>query len=417
MAMTIAEKILARASGLKEAYAGDYVTARVDVAMSHEETRGVLRHFKEAGVEKVWDSEKIVILFDHYTPPPTVSAAEAHKAIREFVRRQGIKYFYDVREGICHQVMPEKGHVRPGELIVGTDSHTITYGAFGAAGTGIGAIEMAAVWATGELWFKVPETIRFIVSGKLPYRVMSKDIILYIAGKYGIDVAQYKSVEFTGSVIDELSIDSRMTLTNMSVEIGAKFSFIAPDEKTIDYVKARSSKPFTPVRSDPEAIYEKTYYINVDELEPQVACPHSVANVKPISQVEGIRIDQAFLGSCTNGRFEDLSIAAEILKDRKIHPDVRMIVVPASREVYEKALNTGVINILLKAGANICFPACGPCFGSHLGLLASGEKCISSANRNFKGRMGSPESEIYLASPATVAASAVKGEIADPRKL
>ncbi|MEM1545674.1 MAG: 3-isopropylmalate dehydratase large subunit [Candidatus Methanomethylicia archaeon] len=417
MGMTIAEKILARASGSREVYAGDYVTARIDVAMSHEESRRVLLHFREAGVKRVWDPERIVILFDHYTPPPTVMAAEVHKSIRSFVKEQGIKYFYDIKEGICHQVMPEKGHVRPGELIVGTDSHTITYGAFGAASTGIGAIEMAVVWATGELWFKVPETVRFIISGKMPYRVMSKDIILHIAGKYGVDVAQYKSIEFTGPVIDEMSIDSRMTLTNMSVEIGAKFSFIPPDEKTVGYVKARTGKPFTPVKSDPDATYDKTYYIDVSDLEPQVACPHSVDNVKPVSQVEGIKIDQAFLGSCTNGRFEDLSIAAEILKGKKIHPDVRMIIVPASREIYMRALNNGIINIFLEAGASICFPACGPCFGSHLGLLASGEKCISSANRNFKGRMGSPDSEIYLASPATVVASAIMGEITDPRKL
>lgn len=417
MGMTMAEKILARASGLKEVHAGDYVTAKIDVAMAHEGAGWTLPHFRETGAKKVWDPERIVILLDHYTPPPTVAGAELHKTIREFVEEQGIKHFYDVREGICHQVLPEKGHVRPGELIVGTDSHTTTYGAFGAAGTGIGFTEMAVVWATGELWFMVPETIKFIISGKMPRRVMSKDVILYIAGKYGTEVAQYKSIEFTGPAVDEMSIASRMTLSNMSLEIGAKFAFVPPDEKTIDYVKARTEKSFTPIRSDPEATYEKTYDVEVSALEPQVACPHSVDNVKPVTQVEGIKINQAFLGSCTNGRFEDLSIAAEIMKGEKVHSNVRMIVIPASKEVYKKALRAGLIDIFLDAGALVSFPACGPCFGNHLGLLAAGEKCISSANRNFKGRMGSADAEIYLASPATVAASAVKGEITDPRKI
>lgn len=417
MGMTVAEKILARASGLKEVYPGDYVTAKIDIAMAHEGAGWALPHFREAGVKKVWDAKRIVILLDHFTPPPTVAGAELHKTVRKFVEEQGIKHFYDVREGICHQVLTEKGHVRPGELIVGTDSHTTTYGAFGAAGTGIGFTEMAVVWATGELWFRVPETIKFVILGKIPRRVMSKDMILHIAGKYGTDVAQYKSIEFAGAVRNEMSIASRMTLCNMGVEIGAKFALIAPDGKTIDYVKARTEKTFTPVKSDLEATYEKTYDLDVSALEPQVACPHSVGNVKPVTKVEGIKIDQAFLGSCTNGRFEDLSIAAEIMKGEKVHSKVRMIVIPASKEVYRKALRAGLIDIFLDAGALVCYPSCGPCFGNHLGLLAAGEKCISSANRNFKGRMGSADAEIYLASPATVAATAVKGEITDPRKI
>lgn len=417
MGMTIAEKILARASGLKEVYAREYVTAKIDVAMSHEATAWVIPNFVEAGFKRVWNPEKIVIMFDHFSPAPTEAAAEMHKTVRNFVKEQGIRNFYDIREGIGHQVMVEKGHVRPGELVVATESHTTTYGALGAAATGIGFTEMAVVWATGELWFKVPETIKFVISGKLPDKVFSKDIMLHIAGKYGLEVAQYKSIEFSGSVVDELSISSRLTMCNVALELGAKFALVAPDEKTINYVKSRTEKPFTPITSDLDASYENVYELDVSSLEPLVACPNSVSNVKPVTQVEGIEIDQAFLGSCTNGRFEDLRIAAEIIKNKKIDPKVRMIVIPASREVYMDSLKAGLIDIFLNAGAIVLYPSCGPCFGNHLGLLAAGEKCISSAARNFKGRMGSPNAEIYLASPATVAASALKGVITDPRKI
>jgi len=417
MPMTLAEKILARASGNKEVVAGDYVTAKIDVAMAHEGAAWVIDEVMKAGIGRVWDPERIVILFDHWAPAPTELTAEMHKKIREFVKRHKIKHFYDIKAGICHQVMPEMGHVRPGELIVGTDSHTTTYGAFGAGGTGIGTTDMAVVFATGELWFRVPESIKFRVKGTLPKYVTSKDVILKIAGDYGTEVAQYKSVEFEGPTISNMSIASRMTLSNMAMEIGAKFALIAPDDKTISYVKSRTTKPFTPLYPDPDAIYEKMYELDVSDLEPQVAFPHSVGNVKPISKAEGIKIDQAFLGSCTNGRLEDLVAAAEVLKDRKVHPDVRMIVIPASREVYLEALRAGIIETLLKAGAVVCNPTCGPCMGTHLGLLAEGERCISSSNRNFKGRMGSSKAEIYLASPYVVAASAVKGEITDPRKL
>jgi 3-isopropylmalate/(R)-2-methylmalate dehydratase large subunit len=415
--MTLAEKILARASGNKEVVAGDYVTAKIDVAMAHEGAAWVIDEVMKAGIGRVWDPERIVILFDHWAPAPTELTAEMHKKIREFVKRHKIKHFYDIKAGICHQVMPEMGHVRPGELIVGTDSHTTTYGAFGAGGTGIGTTDMAVVFATGELWFRVPESIKFRVKGTLPKYVTSKDVILKIAGDYGTEVAQYKSVEFEGPTISNMSIASRMTLSNMAMEIGAKFALIAPDDKTISYVKSRTTKPFTPLYPDPDAIYEKMYELDVSDLEPQVAFPHSVGNVKPISKAEGIKIDQAFLGSCTNGRLEDLAAAAEVLKDRRVHPDVRMIVIPASREVYLEALRAGIIETLLKAGAVVCNPTCGPCMGTHLGLLAEGERCISSSNRNFKGRMGSSKAEIYLASPYVVAASAVKGEITDPRKL
>jgi len=417
MPMTLAEKILARASGNKEVAAGDYVTAKIDVAMAHEGAAWVIDELMKAGIDRVWDPERIVILFDHWAPAPTELTATMHKKIREFVKRHKIKHFYDIKAGICHQIMPEMGHVRPGELIVGTDSHTTTYGAFGAGGTGIGTTDMAVVFATGELWFRVPESIKFRIRGALPKYVTSKDVILKIAGEYGTEVAQYKSVEFEGPTISNMSIASRMTISNMAMEIGAKFALIPPDDKTIEYVKSRTTKPFTPLYPDPDAVYEKVYELDVSDLEPQVAFPHSVDNVKPISEAEGIKIDQAFIGSCTNGRFEDLAAAAEILKDRKVHPDVRLIVIPASREVYLEALRAGIIEIMLKAGAVVCNPTCGPCMGTHLGLLAEGERCISTSNRNFKGRMGSPKSEIYLASPYVVAASAVKGEITDPRKL
>ncbi|MDI9619476.1 MAG: 3-isopropylmalate dehydratase large subunit [Candidatus Nezhaarchaeota archaeon] len=417
MPMTLAEKILARASGNREVAAGDYVTAKIDVAMAHEGASWVIDELMRAGIDKVWDSERIVILFDHWAPAPTELTATMHKKVREFVKRHKIKHFYDIKAGICHQIMPEMGHVRPGELIVGTDSHTTTYGAFGAGGTGLGTTDMAVVFVTGELWFRVPETIKFQVDGSLPKYVTSKDVILKIAGKYGTEVAQYKSVEFEGSAIRAMSLASRMTLSNMTMEIGAKFALIAPDDKTISYVKSRTTKPFTPMYPDPDASYEKVYELNVSDLEPQVAFPHSVDNVKPVSEAEGVKVDQALIGSCTNGRLEDLAAAAEILKNRKVHPDVRLIVIPASREVYLEALRAGIIETLLEAGAVVCNPTCGPCMGTHLGLLAEGERCISSSNRNFKGRMGSSKSEIYLASPYVVAASAVRGEITDPRKL
>jgi len=415
--MTLAEKILARASGNKEVAAGDYVTAKIDVAMAHEGAAWVIDELMKAGIDRVWDPERIVIMFDHWAPAPTELTATMHKKVREFVKKHGIKHFYDVKAGICHQIMHELGHVRPGELIVGTDSHTTTYGALGAGGTGIGTTDMAVVWVTGELWFRVPETVKFYIKGSLPKYVMSKDVILYIAGKYGTEVAQYKSVEFDGPTVKEMSVASRMTMCNMAIEIGGKFGLVAPDEKAVEYVKARTNKPFTPLYPDPDAVYEKVYEVDVSELEPQVAFPHSVGNVKPISQAEGIKINQAFLGSCTNGRLEDLAAAAEILRGRKVHPDVRMIVIPASRQVYMEALKAGILEVFLEAGAVICNPTCGPCMGTHLGLLAEGERCISSSNRNFKGRMGSPKAEIYLASPYTVAASAVTGEITDPRKL
>jgi len=417
--VNICEKILARASGKKEVSPGEIVEAKVDMAMVNEITGPLaIEAFHEIGIEKVWDNQRIVMVLDHQIPADSVKSAELHKIMRKFAKEQGIQHFYDVGfGGVCHQVMVEKGHVRPGELIVGADSHTCTYGALGAFGTGIGSTEMAAVFATGRIWLKVPETIKISVTGTFQRFVTAKDLILNVIGQIGADGALYKAIEFNGSTIESLSISERMTLCNMAVEAGAKTGIINPDEKTILYVRNRTNEPFKPLTSDFDAEYEKTIEIDVSGLEPQIACPHSVDNVKSASEVEGTPINQAFIGSCTNGRIEDLRLAAEIIKGRKISNGVRFLVTPASQEVYLQALREGLLETFVEAGACVCNPTCGACFGGHMGLLADGETCISSSNRNFIGRMGSPKAKIYLASPATVAASAIKGEITDPRRL
>ncbi|MCD6411154.1 MAG: 3-isopropylmalate dehydratase large subunit [Thermoplasmata archaeon] len=417
MGKTIAEKILARASNREDIEAGDIVEAEVDLAMSHDNAALVSKVFGEIGAEKVWDPSKIVIILDHRVPANTIKSAEGHKTIRQFVKEQGIENFHDIGEGICHQVLPEKGYVKPGMLIVGTDSHTTTHGAFGAFSTGIGATEMACVWATGKLWLKVPETIKIVINGKLKEMVMAKDVILHIIGEIGSDGANYKAIEFYGEVVDEISVASRMSISNQAMEAGAKVAIVPFDKKTEEFLKNRVKGKMEPVYADEDASYEDVLEFEVSDLEPQVACPHKVDNVKNIREVTGIPIDQAVLGSCTNGRLEDLAIAARILEGKKIQDRVRMIVIPASREVYIEAIRKGYIETFLKAGATIINPGCGPCLGAHQGVLASGERAISSTNRNFKGRMGSPDSEVYLASPATVAASALKGEIADPREV
>ncbi|MEM2994874.1 MAG: homoaconitase large subunit [Candidatus Bathyarchaeia archaeon] len=417
--MNICEKILAKASGKKAVSPGEIIEAKVDMAMINEITGPLaIEAFHKIGVEKVWDNKRIVMVLDHQIPADSVKSAELHKIMREFAKEQKIQYFYDVGfGGVCHQVMVEKGHVKPGELIVGADSHTCTYGALGAFGTGIGSTEMAAVFATGKIWLKVPETIKIDVAGNFQRFVTAKDLILHIIGQIGVDGAIYKAMEFCGPTIERLSVSERMTLCNMAVEAGAKTGIVNPDEKAIAYVKSRMNMPFTPLRSDSDAEYKRVIDVSVDGLEPQVACPSSVDNVKPVSEVEGIPIDQAFIGSCTNGRIEDLRLAAEIIKGRKISSGVRLLVTPASQEVYLEALREGLLETFAGAGACVCNPTCGACFGGHMGLLADGETCISSSNRNFVGRMGSPKAKIYLASPATVAASAVKGEITDPRRL
>jgi len=417
--MNIIEKILANASGKREVSPGEIVEASIDVAMIHDLTGPLaIKSFRKIGAKKVWDKKRIVVILDHIVPASSVISANLHRIVRNFVEEQSIEKFYDVgRGGVCHQVMPEKGHVRPGEVIVGADSHTCTYGAFGAFATGIGSTEMAAVFVTGKLWFRVPEVIKVNVTGKFQNRVTAKDVTLNIVGKIGADGAIYKGLEFGGATIREMSVDGRMVLCNMAVEMGAKAGIIEPDEKTVDYVKGRTDKQFKPVKSDSDAVYEKIVDVDVSDLEPQVAVPHSVDNVKPVSEVEDVEVDQAFIGSCTNGRLEDLRSAALVLKGKKIAGRVRLIVIPASQEIYLNALNEGLIKTFMEAGATIGNPNCGPCLGGHMGILAEGEACISSSNRNFVGRMGSTKSYVYLASPATAAASAITGKITDPRRL
>ncbi|MDH4211401.1 MAG: 3-isopropylmalate dehydratase large subunit [candidate division WOR-3 bacterium] len=412
--MTLAEKILARAAGRKSVKPREVVTAKIDVAMSHENADVVLRAFREIGVEKVWNPDRMVILFDHRVPAESEKTAATHQRIRQFVTKQHIKYFYDLKEGICHQILPEHGHSRPGDVMVGTDSHTTTHGAYGTFATGIGATEMAGVWATGELWFMVPETMMINVTGKFQKYVSAKDLILNIIGKISASGADYRAVEFSGATISDMSLASRMVLTNLSMEMGAKVAFVAPDTKTIDYVRDHTEQKFEPLLPDSDAEYVEEMNIDVSSLTSMIACPHTVDNVKPVSEVAGTRIDQALIGSCTNGRLEDLAAASEILAGKKVSPDVRLLVIPASRRVYLDAMRKGYLEIFVKAGGVVLNPGCGPCLGAHQGLMAPGEVCISTTNRNFKGRMGSSESFIYLASPATVASSALTGVITAP---
>ncbi len=419
--MNITEKILAHASNKRAVQPGDMVDAAVDTIMIHDLTGPLaIEAFKRVGVNHVWNNKKVVIILDHQVPAESVKAAELHKMLREFAKEQQIR-IYDVgKGGICHQVMPEKGHVTPGAVIVGADSHTCTYGAFGAFATGIGSTEAAAVFVQGKIWLKVPGAIKINVTGQFPAYVTPKDLILAIIGRLGVDGAIYKSAEFTGSTIRDMNMAGRMTLCNMVVEMGAKNGIIAPDATTSKFLKGRTTEPlpaFEALRSDADAVYAETAEFDVTSLEPQVACPSSVDNVKPVAELNGTPVDQAFIGSCTNGRIEDLRLAAQVLKGKRVKDGVRALVIPASQEVYAQALQEGLLKVFTAAGAIVCGSACGPCLGGHIGVLASGEICVSTSNRNFIGRMGSTEAKVYLASPATVAASAVTGKITDPRKL
>jgi len=413
--LTIAQKLLAKKEGKPEVLVGEIVNVEPDLAMSHDNAGLVIKQFKEIGLKKVWNPDKIVIPLDHRAPAESEKTATAHHSIRMFVKEQNITNFYDIKEGICHQVVVEKGHILPGELAVGTDSHTTSYGCLGALSTGIGATEMAAVWATGKIWLRVPESIKIVIKGILPKGVYAKDVILHIIGQLTVEGANYKSVEYYGDTIEKMSISERFTMCNLSMEMGAKFAVVPFDKVTKKYLSAVTKKRYAPIFSDRNAIFEKEYEFNIDGLEPQVACPHNVDNVKPIGEVKGIKIDQVVLGSCTNGRLDDLEIAAKILKGKKAHPEVRMLVLPATRSIYLQAMKKGYLRTFLEAGGVVLNPGCGPCLGAHEGILAPGERCLATTNRNFKGRMGSPDSEVFLASPATAAASALRGEIADPR--
>ncbi len=423
--LTISEKIMGRAADT-DARAGDFVLADIDCAMAHDGTSVLaVKAFTEMGASQVWDPDRIVIPFDHIVPSNKEATSVLHRKIREWVRRQGIKNFFDIGDGICHQIVSER-FARPGMLIVGADSHSCTYGALGAFGTGIGATEMAEVFASGKLWFKVPQSIRITVDGALPEMVSAKDMTLHIIGKVGAGGATYKAIEYYGETIADLSIAGRMTLCNMGVEMGAKASIVPPDDVTFDFIGRRGSerngksegdgdgdgRGYSPVYADPDAAYADELFFDVSDLPPQVATPHAVDNVQPVDEVEGTHIDQVFIGSCTNGRFEDLKAAADILDGKKVC--VRTVVAPASRSVLLQAVRAGVVETLLSAGAVILPPGCGPCLGAHQGVLGEGEVCLSTANRNFKGRMGTG-GFIYLASPETAAVTALAGAIADPR--
>jgi len=416
MGQTFAEKIFSKKLD-RDVKVGEIVEVIPDVAMSHDNTAAISHRFKEIGVDRVFKPDIHVIVLDHATPAPTEQYALNHKIVREFVKKYRIPNFYDVNVGICHQVLPEEGFTLPGQVIVGSDSHTTTYGAFGAFATGIGRSEMAVIFATGKIWFRIPESIKITLKGKLPKGIVSKDIILYLIGQIGADGASYKSVEFYGAPIDSLSIDGRMTIANMSVEMGAKNGFLETDEKTLEWLKPRARSKFEVIKADADAKYETELIFDVSDLEPQIACPHNVDNVKPVSESLGVKIHQALLGSCVNGRLEDIAIAAKLIKGKMVHQDVRLLVFPASMNIYRQAMAKGYLATLLEAGAIIMNPGCGPCLGAHEGTLAPGEVCISSSNRNFQGRMGSRDAEIYLGSPATVVGTAIAGETVDFRKL
>ncbi len=416
MGKTISEKIFSLASE-RDSYAGDIVVAEINAAMAHDGTALLaIEAFREMGGKKLWDPTKIVLVIDHVAPSANENFSKVHKTMREFAHEYGAR-ICDVGSGICHQLMVESGLVYPGALVVGADSHTCTYGALGAFATGIGSTEMAAVFISGKLWFKVPESLKVEIEGSLPPMVLPKDVILKIVKVVGADGATYKAVEFAGSAVKSMSVDGRLTLCNMAVEMGAKTGIIEPDDKTKDYMQSLGISRYVNLKSDEDAEYSRKIILNISDLEPQIACPHSVDNVKPVKEVEGLEVDQVFLGSCTNGRMEDLRIAAKILKGKKINSNVRMIVIPASRKIFLQALKEGLIDIFIKAGCIVCNPGCGPCAGAHQGILAPGETCLSTSNRNFKGRMGSTEAKIYLASPATAAVTALEGKITDPRRL
>ncbi|MGV8127894.1 MAG: 3-isopropylmalate dehydratase large subunit [Methanothrix sp.] len=409
---TISQKIFSRASGSAGMVEpGEIVEAGVDYAMSHDGTSVLaIRAFQDMASEKVWDRERIVVPFDHIVPANNETAAELQKDVRAWVREQNIANFFDSGCGVCHQVFPEEGFALPGLLLVGADSHSCTYGAFGAFGTGVGATDMAEIYSRGRMWFKVPETLAVRLSGRSRPNVSAKDIALMVIGDLGADGATYKTVEYIGPAAEALSISGRMTLCNLGVEMGAKAAIVPPDEKTKQFLSRRARQPYQPVYSDPES-YDQTIEYDISDLEPQVAVPFRVDNVRPVSEMAGLPVDQVFIGTCTNGRLEDLEVAARILKRRQVK--TRTLVIPASRQVLLEALQKGIIQILVEAGAMIGPPGCGPCLGAHMGVLAEGEVCVSTSNRNFPGRMGKG-GLVYLASPATAAASALQGCLAVP---
>jgi 3-isopropylmalate/(R)-2-methylmalate dehydratase large subunit len=416
MGMTISQKILAAHAGRDHVEAGELLNCKLDVILGNDVTAPVaIAEFKRLGLQQVFEQDSIVLVPDHFTPNKDIKSAEQCKIVRDFAKAYGIKHYYEIGQmGIEHCLLPEQGLVGPGDLIIGADSHTCTYGALGAFATGVGSTDMAAAMATGEAWFKVPESIKFIYYGKIPRWVGGKDFILHAIGDIGVDGARYMSMEFTGEAISALSMDNRFSMANMAIEAGGKNGIIAADEITLAYIKDRVQRPYTIYQSDPDAVYAQTIEYNVSAMEPVVAFPHLPENTHPVSEAAGIAIDQVVIGSCTNGRIEDLEVTASILKGHKVHPEIRLIILPGTQTIYLEALRRGFIETFIEAGAVVSTPTCGPCLGGHMGILAKGEKALATTNRNFVGRMGHPESEVYLSNPAVAAASAIKGKITPP---
>ena len=419
MAMTMTQKILARHAGLDSVSAGQLIEANLDLTLANDITGPVaIREMEKAGFEKVFDRAKIALVMDHFAPNKDIKSAQQCLECREFARKHDIINFYDVGEmGVEHALLPEKGLTAPGELIIGADSHTCTYGALGAFSTGVGSTDMAAAMVTGKAWFKVPSAIKFELVGKPGKWVSGKDVILHIIGMIGVDGALYKSMEFTGEGVKNLTMDDRFTICNMAIEAGGKNGIFPVDEQTVAYLKEHSKRDFKVYEADPDAEYDATYVIDLSELKPTVSFPHLPSNTRTIDNVGDVKIDQSVIGSCTNGRIDDMRVAAEILKGRKVAKNVRCIVIPATQAIYLQAMREGLLEIFVEAGAIVSTPTCGPCLGGYMGILAAGERCISTTNRNFVGRMGHVDSEVYLASPAGAAASAVTGKISCPCEL
>lgn len=416
--MTLIEKILAAHTDKEKISPGEFINVRVDLILANDVTAPIaIREFQRIGVGKVFDPKKIVMVPDHFVPNKDIASAEQAKLMREFAYEQGVIYFEVGQMGIEHVLLPEQGLVLPGDVVIGADSHTCTYGALGAFATGMGSTDIAAAMATGDIWMKVPPTMRLVYHGSLGEWVGGKDLILYTIGDIGVDGALYSAIEFAGEVVNALSMDGRFTMANMAIEAGAKAGIFRVDNKTQLYVKSRAKRPYLVYEPDNGAEYSQVIEYDISAMEPQVALPHSPANARPVSQVDNIKIDQVVIGSCTNGRLDDLRLAAQILKRRKVHPEVRCIIIPGSQQIYLDALTEGLIEIFIKAGAAVSTPTCGPCLGGHMGVLTDGERCISTTNRNFVGRMGSPKSEVYLANPAVAAASAIMGKITSPEEV
>ncbi len=419
MGKTLAEKILQLHTSDKIEGPGQIIQCKVDVVLANDITAPLaIKSFYEMGADKVFDNRKVVLVCDHFTPNKDIDSAEQVKYVREFAKKMGIvNYFEGGTSGIEHALLPELGLVGPNQVVVGADSHTCTYGALGAFATGLGSTDVAAAMVLGEVWFKVPSTIKVVLKGELPPYVGGKDIILFLIGKIGVDGALYKSLEFGGPLLRDLGIEARLTISNMAIEAGGKTGLFPADELTNEYCKNSGFGEVKPIMPDEDAVYEDVIEIDVSSLSPQVACPHIPENTRPVEEVEGTHVDQVVIGSCTNGRISDLRAAAKILQGHKVHKDVRLLIFPATPKVYSMALEEGIIKTFLDAGAVICPPTCGPCLGGHLGILASGERCLATTNRNFKGRMGSLESEVYLSSPEVAAATAIKGKITHPAKI